>query len=240
MRVRLGTAGWGIPRHVAAAFAGEGCLLERYARVFDAVEINTTFKRVHRPRTFERWAGSVGAGFKFSVKFPKAITHEARLIGVAGPLEAFLAAAGALGSKLGPLLIQLPPSLAFEADVFAAFLDRVRARGDYQLACEPRHASWFQSGVDGWLADRGVARVAADPAPHPGAGTPGGWRGLSYYRLHGSPRVYYSLYRPDVLAALGERLARDRAGALWCVFDNTALGGASVNALALRAALSDR
>jgi uncharacterized protein YecE (DUF72 family) len=238
MKVRIGTAGWGIPRDVATEFPGEGAVLERYARVFDAVEINTTFKRIHRPQTFERWAGSVAAGFEFAVKLPRAITHGARLTGVDEPLKTFLATLGALGPKLGPLLIQLPPSLVFDAGVFGAALDCVRARGDYEVACEPRHASWFEPKVDGWLAERQVARVAADPALHPGAGSPGGWRGLSYYRLHGSPRVYYSDYKPGALAALAERLARDRAGALWCVFDNTASGAAAGNALSLRAALT--
>ena len=235
-RIRVGTAGWGIPREAAAAFPGEGSVLERYGRVFDAVEINTTFKRVHRHETFERWASSVDADFQFVVKFPKAITHEARLVGVERPMRAFLEAAGALGRKLGPLLIQLPPSLVFDAAVFADFCARLRACGDYAVACEPRHASWFEPQIDDWLAERRIARVAADPALHPSAGAPGGWRGLSYYRLHGSPRVYYSAYQAQTLAALKERVAADGAKAVWCIFDNTASGAAAGNALALRSA----
>ncbi|MDQ2861072.1 MAG: DUF72 domain-containing protein [Pseudomonadota bacterium] len=236
-RIRVGTAGWGIPRETATAFPGEGSVLERYGRVFDAVEINTTFRRVHRHETFERWASSVGVDFRFAVKFPKAITHEARLVGVEEPMRAFLEAVGVLGRKLGPLLVQLPPSLAFDARVFGIFCARLRACGDYVLACEPRHASWFEPRVDRWLAERRIARVAADPALHPGAGAPGGWRGLSYYRLHGSPRVYYSAYQARALADLEERMARDDAKANWCIFDNTALGAAAGNALALRAAI---
>lgn len=236
-RIRVGTAGWGIPRHVAGAFPSEGSLLERYGRVFDAVEINSTFKRLHRQDTFERWAGSVDADFRFSVKFPNAITHEARLIGVERPVEIFLEAVSALAPKLGPLLLQLPPSLAFDAHAFGGFCAHLRACGDYSIACEPRHASWFEPWIDRWLDDRQIARVAADPDPHPGAGTPGGWRGLSYYRLHGSPRVYYSPYQTDALTALNTRLRRDEAIAVWCVFDNTASGAAATNALALKADL---
>lgn len=236
-RIRVGTAGWGIPRDAAALFPAGGSVLERYARVFDAVEINSTFTHTHRQDTFERWAGSVGVDFRFSVKFPKAITHEARLIGVERPVEMFLEAASALGPKLGPLLIQLPPSLAFDAHAFDGFCARLRACGDYAIACEPRHASWFEARVGSWLAHRRVARVAADPALHPGAGAPGGWRGLSYYRLHGSPRVYYSPYPIDALTALSTRLERDEATAVWCVFDNTASGAAASDALTLKAAL---
>ena len=234
---RIGTAGWGIPSAVAAAFPGGESLLERYGRVFDAVEVNSTFRRVHRRETFERWAGSVGADFRFSVKVPKAITHEARLHGVERPLETLLAATAGLGANLGPLLVQLPPSLVFDAAVFDIFRGRLRDLGDPALACEPRHASWFEPWVDDWLADRRIARVAADPALHPRAVAPGGWRGLSYYRLHGSPKVYYTPYNADALAALKERLARDEAGSVWCMFDNTASGAATSNALALKAAL---
>lgn len=101
-RIRVGTAGWGIPREAAAAFPGEGSVLERYGRVFDAVEINTTFKRVHRHETFERWACSVDADFQFAVKFPKAITHEARLVGVERPMRAFLEAPAPWAASSGP------------------------------------------------------------------------------------------------------------------------------------------
>jgi uncharacterized protein YecE (DUF72 family) len=78
--------------------------------------------------------------------------------------------------------------------------------------------------------------VAADPARVPAAGEPGGWDGLVYHRLHGSPRIYYSDYDAPYLDALAERLRADagRAQAVWCVFDNTALGHATANALAVR------
>ena len=82
-----------------------------------------------------------------------------------------------------------------------------------------------------------VGRVAADPVLHLSAGAPGGWRGLTYYRLHGAPRVYYSSYQADALAGLKERLALDDADAIWCVFDNTASGAAAGDALALKAIL---
>ena len=86
---------------------------------------------------------------------------------------------------------------------------------------------------DALLAAHRVARVAADPAKVPAAAEPGGWPGLVYYRLHGSPRIYYSDYDAAYLDALGDRLAAHRASgaATWCIFDNTALGAAAINAL---------
>jgi uncharacterized protein YecE (DUF72 family) len=77
-----------------------------------------------------------------------------------------------------------------------------------------------------------VARVAADPAVVPAVASPGGWDGLAYYRVHGSPTMYYSPYPPDVLATLAARLvAHAESGPVWCVLDNTALGAATANAL---------
>ena len=80
-----------------------------------------------------------------------------------------------------------------------------------------------------------VARVAADPPRAEGGGEPGGWRGLAYFRLHGSPRVYYSSYEDDFLDSLADKLRdlRRRRIPSWCIFDNTTLGAATGNALSL-------
>ena len=74
---RIGCAGWSIHKDAAAAFPVEGSHLERYARVFPAVEINSSFYRPHKPETYARWADSVPDGFRFAVKVPRAITHGA-------------------------------------------------------------------------------------------------------------------------------------------------------------------
>src|SRR5689334_17239458 len=111
---RVGTAGWAIPRPVAERFPAEGSGLARYAARFDAVEINSTFYRSHRPATYARWVASTPPQFRFAVKLPRTITHEARLADSAARIAAFRAEAAQLGEKLGPLLVQLPPSLAYD------------------------------------------------------------------------------------------------------------------------------
>jgi uncharacterized protein YecE (DUF72 family) len=73
--VRIGTAAWSIPKKHAAPFPTAGSHLERYAAVFNAAEINSSFYRPHRAATYERWAASVPDDFRFAVKVPKAITH---------------------------------------------------------------------------------------------------------------------------------------------------------------------
>lgn len=235
--LRIGTAGWSVPARYKAELPHEGTQLARYAQALTAVEINSTFYRSHRRETYERWAEETPAGFRFSVKMPRAITHFARLKNCNAMLDRFAAEVSALGEKLGVLLVQLPPKLAFDAEAADAFFLDLRACIDVPVALEPRHASWFAPDMDAWLVEREISRVVADPAPVEAAGDPGGWGGLVYYRLHGSPRRYYSRYDDAALSALKTRLdeARARGAEAWCIFDNTASGAAFGNALALSA-----
>jgi uncharacterized protein YecE (DUF72 family) len=234
--IRIGTAGWSIPKEHGAAFPIEGSHLERYAAAFNAVEINSSFYRPHRPATYERWAASVPESFRFAVKVPKAITHERRLKETGDLLDRFLSEVSGLGPKLGPLLVQLPPSLTFEAGTSDVFLRELRSRVAGGIVCEPRHRSWFTPEVDALLNRQRIARVAADPAPVPGAGEPGGWPGLAYFRLHGSPRIYYSPYSEEALVAMAQQLAEGAAAGTrsWCIFDNTAAFAATHDALVTR------
>jgi hypothetical protein len=165
--IRIGTAGWSIPKEHAAPFPTLGSHLERYAAVFNAVEINSSFYRPHRPATYERWAASVPQSFRFSVKIPKTVTHERRLKGASDLLERFLSEVNNLGPKLGPLLVQLPPSLAFETGTSDAFLRGLRSRAAGSIVCEPRHRSWFTPEVDGlpaWPLIQHPYRELASPA----------------------------------------------------------------------------
>src|ERR1700761_6774753 len=155
---RIGTAGWSVPRAVRDRFPAEGSILQKYAAVFDAVEINSSFYRPHKLETYARWAAATPDGFRFSVKLPKSITHERRLVDVDEPLDRFLSETSALGGKRGPILIQLPPSLRFEVGVAEAFLDLFRQRCDGEAALEPRHASWFTPDADALLVRCRIAR----------------------------------------------------------------------------------
>ena len=236
--VRVATAGWTIPRAIAESFPADGGGLERYAARFDAVEINTTFYRSHRASTYVRWSVATPADFRFAVKLPRSITHYARLVGAKPLMAAFRAEAADLGDKLGPLLVQLPPSLAFDATVAGRFFADLRDLWPETVVCEPRHASWFEAEADALLRAHRIGRVAADPAPYPAAGAPGGWEGFAYWRLHGSPRMYYSAYDRAALAALASTLRTGAARETWCVFDNTASGAAAADALSLRKLLA--
>ena len=235
----VGTAGWSLPRAEQEQFPGAGSHLERYATRFRVVEINSSFHRSHRAATWMRWRDSVPEGFRFSVKMPTSITHTQKLRDADALVGAFLTEAGVLSEKLACVLVQLPPSLAFDAAMAAEFFTTLRARTSLCVACEPRHESWFDAEADRLLQSYNVARVAADPARVPSAAEPGGWRGLSYYRLHGSPKIYYSAYSAEFIGALGARLREQENAnrAVWVIFDNTTLGAATRNAIELSQAL---
>lgn len=240
--IHLGVAGWNIRREYAHMVPSKGSHLERYAMLFNAVEINSCFYRPHRQATYERWGASVPDRFRFAVKLPRVITHQARLVGVVPELERFLGEIAGLGSKLGPILVQLPPSFPFDAAAAASFFTTLRDRFQGSVVIEPRHESWFTAGVDELLVAHSVARVAADPARVPAASEPGGYDRLVYIRLHGSPRIYYSAYPPEQLAGIAQNVEDSSARGIstWCIFDNTALGAATADALALKSYLLDR
>lgn len=229
----IGTAGWNIPKCHVGQFPGDGSHLARYAGRFTAVEINSSFYRPHRPATYARWAASVPPEFRFAVKLPREISHGRKLVGSEECLERFLGEVETLGDRLGPILVQLPPSFRYGEAIVAGFLEALRARYHGNVVCEPRHPSWFADDVDALLSRFQVARVAADPAVIPRAARPGGWPGLVYRRLHGSPRVYYSAYAPEYIEATARAMREESAKQGWCIFDNTADGAAAKDALGL-------
>ena len=232
---RIGVAGWSIRPEHASHFPGQGTHLQRYASVFTAAEINSSFYKPHRRTTYEKWSASVPESFRFAVKMPKLLTHERRLENVGTDLPRFLEEAGGLGTKLGCLLIQLPPSLAYDPLVVETFLAALRRRHGGAVVLEPRHASWFTAAANDRIEAHRVARVIADPLCDPAGDQPGGWPGIAYYRLHGSPVMYYSSYDDEYLDRLALRLreAATAAQSVWCIFDNTARGAATMNALSM-------
>ncbi len=229
---RVGCAGWSIPPRYAHQAATLGSHLQRYSRVFNCCEINSSFRRNHKPATWQRWTAPVPGDFRFSVKVPRAITHEAKLKSAPELLTDFLQQVRYLDEKLGPLLIQTPPSLEFEIGAVSEFFSLLRQHYSGDVVCEPRHSSWFLDRADQCLQEFQVARAASDPACVPKAADTGGFQTLAYFRLHGSPRPSYSRYPEEFVKRLAKKLERvATTRRVWCVFDNTASGWAFENAL---------
>lgn len=233
--ILVGCAGWSLSSAVAAQFPGEGSHLERYARVLPAVEINSSFYRPHRAATYARWRDSVPDAFRFSVKLPREITHVRRLDDIRQEVDVFLDAASNLGDRFGCLLVQMPPSLPFEATRATALFAQLRERLAIAIACEARHQSWFGVEAAELLSRFDIARVDADPqvAVDP---APALYHGVVYVRLHGSPVIYHSDYPADYLQDNAARLIEQHGHGrqVWCIFDNTASGAAVPNALVTR------
>jgi hypothetical protein len=141
--VRVGCATWSIPPARAVQFAGGGSHLQRYSQVLNCSEINSSFRRVHRAATWQRWASSVPPDFRFSVKMSRAITHDAKLECPSEVVMEFVQQIQFLNGRLGPLLLQTPPSLEFESKYVSNFFSLLRKRYRGDVVCEPRHSSWF-------------------------------------------------------------------------------------------------
>lgn len=234
MLIKIGTAGWSLTAEMKTELSETGTHLQRYATRFDCVEINSSFYRPHRRKTYERWADSVPITFRFSVKVPKVVTHERRLNDCETEMAQFFEESSGLGACLGVYLVQLPPSLAFDRKSCSAFFANARSRSETAFVVEPRHATWFTEEANACLQDLDIGRVAAHPAILPIALEPRGSQRVVYFRLHGSPRTYYSSYSDDDLRAWHAKIKTSSSGNCWCIFDNTAAGAAYPNAMTLQ------
>jgi uncharacterized protein YecE (DUF72 family) len=239
----VGTAGWSLGSRYLETLPAGGTHLERYGRAFSVVEIDTSFYRHHQAQTYARWAHSVGKDFRFAVKTPRSLTHEGGLVcGKNADLSDFLREIEGLGPKLRVLLVQLPPRLEFDGADVRRFFRRLRRgiRDTTAIVCEPRHASWGTGKADTLLKALGVARAAVDPPRWGDDARPAGDTCLAYFRMHGSPRIYYSDYGAARLDQLGAALKESlrKSDQVWCIFDNTAHGHAIGNALTLKESIA--
>jgi uncharacterized protein YecE (DUF72 family) len=132
-----------------------------YSRIFDAVELDTTFYATPSRETVQKWYASTPENFRFTAKTPRSITHDRRLVDARGDWEEFLEAIGRLGDKLGAVLLQLPPDFTTaEEDAFQKFLPLVPR--DLPLAVEVRHRSWHRDSTFELLKAHGIAWAITD------------------------------------------------------------------------------
>lgn len=230
--LHLGLAGWALPPDLRVRDAGTPALA-RYGELFNAVEINSTHYKFHQPKTFAKWCTLVPAHFRFAVKMHRSISHVDRLGSVDGAMH-FLNTLEPFGEKLGVVLLQLPPSLAFTPHV-EDFLRELRSEYSAPLAIEPRHPTWAQGEVEQLLKHLNIARVAADPPLITERVLAAGDRAVSYYRLHGNPQMYRSVYSDERLQQLADTIISQgqEGGRTFVFFDNTMSGAAHANAFHL-------
>jgi len=233
--VRIGTSGWHY-QHWVGPFYPPGtpseAFLDRYSESFDTVEINNTFYQLPDPDTVATWRRTVPAGFLFSCKASRYITHLKKLTEPAKSTRRFFETIERLGNALGPILFQLPPRWHRDLTRLAAFLDTLPRRHRYVF--EFRDATWFGDEVNHLLASHGAALCIYEL---------GGFRspivataGFVYLRLHGPGRPYQGRYDGRTLRGWARRCAswRREGRDVYCYFDNDQRGYAAIDAQRLR------
>jgi uncharacterized protein YecE (DUF72 family) len=221
MAVFIGTSGWQY-RDWRERFYPKGVAqrswLEFYSERFQTVESNSAFYRLPEVERFEAWAAATPPDFVMAVKMSRYLTHIRRLREPAEPVARFLEHARGLGSKLGPVLLQLPPNL--KADI-ASLTETLRRLGSsVKVAVEFRHDSWFTDEVRALLEEHDAALCLADRR---GAVTPL-WRtaGWTYVRFHEGRASPQPCYGDRALRTWVERVAGEwgpRAD-VWAYFNN--------------------
>lgn len=234
-RASIGTCGWsyegwrdafyrGVPRRRWLTFAAER---------FTGLEIDATFYRRQRRRTFERWRDEVPDDFRFAVKGHRYVTHVLRLREPEAAIEGERERADGLGAKLGAVLWQLPPNLERDPGRLERFAAALERRWPARHAIEFRHRSWFEPGIARLLRAHGLAVCISDGEALPMWDTV--TAGFVYIRLHGHTRRYASAYRADALRRWAGRIRGwlDEGRDVHAYFDNDAEGAAPGDALRL-------
>ena len=240
MSVIAGTSGWQY-RDWRGSFYPPGVpqrrWLEHYAEQFATVENNGTFYRLPARETFEAWRARVTSDFIMTVKASRYLTHVRRLRDPAEPVQRLMAAAGGLGDRLGPVLLQLPPDLraapALLNECLRQFPPGVR------LAVEPRHESWWTDQTQEVLNGRNAALCWSDRG---GAALNPLWRTADwgYLRLHEGDGDPWPRYRPATLSAWAERITAAWAASadVYVYFNNDQHCAAPHDAAAFAAAVA--
>lgn len=241
----IGTSGWSYKHWGNGVFyppkLAQREWLAFYSKHFNTVEVNSTFYHLLKKSVFEKWKDTVPGDFLFVVKASRFITHLKRLKEPESSTAKFLENISGLGEKLGPVLVQLPPSMPFDAVRLRNFLDvitNVKIIPNLRLALEVRNSSWLNEHAFWILRQKNVALCFAD------------WPGLKvdspvtadfvYLRRHGPDEAYSSDYSIEMLQHDARKIsAWNNHGLDVYVYFNNDIGGYAVkNALQLQGLLA--
>lgn len=208
-----------------------------YSESFNAVEVNYSFYHLPKPETCAKWARTVPQGFLFAVKASRLITHIRRLEGVEEAWEKFITNIRSIGDRLGPVLLQFPPSLQADPDRLASFLTllkRDRRSPRIYPVFEFRHRSWFNEATYATLRDAGTTLCIAHSARYPCVEEV--TADMVYYRFHGPKEFFASKYSKRQLESWAERMRHhlEAGRTVHAYFNNDVHGYAVENARTLK------
>jgi uncharacterized protein YecE (DUF72 family) len=236
---RVGTSGWSYQDWAQGVFYPKGVRsgkwLEYYATQFDCVELNASFYRMPQEQTIKDWQKRVPEHFKFCPKMSRFITQLKKLHDVELPLSTFFERFDNIKSNLGPVLIQLPPSLGFHRERAEHFFQLLKPHCDYRFALEVRHKTWLGEEALGLLRQYDIALVISQSDgrfPYSEAAT----ADFMYLRFHGPGALYASDYVQEMLADYAHKIKTwlKESRAAWAFFNNDFFAYAVKNARQLR------
>ncbi|MBN1417122.1 MAG: DUF72 domain-containing protein [Bacteroidales bacterium] len=234
-----GTSGWSY-QHWSGIFYPKdikpAAYLEYYITQFDCVELNSSFYHLPLNKTVEGWIRRTPDTFRFCPKLSRYITHQLRLVNVEEPLARFFEVFASMRTRLGPVLIQLPPGLAFDKTRMNNFMSLLKEKyGGYRIAIEVRHKSYITDDFFELLAQFGTAFAIADSGkrfPYFETVT----TDFVYMRLHGREKLYASDYSEETLHEYAGKIKQwmKEGKEVWAFFNNDFGGFAVKNALRLQ------
>jgi len=233
--IHIGTSGWSYrhwtdvfyPQHVKPAG-----YLEYYVTRFGCVELNSSFYHLPKKNTISGWIKRTPVNFRFCPKISGYITHHIRLVNSDESLKKFFNLFSDMKSKLGPVLIQLPPGLVFKKNVITDFFEILEEHyGDYSFAIEARNKSWINDECFNLLKKYNVAHVIADSGerfPYSETIT----ADFIYLRFHGHEQLYASDYSESEIERYADKILKWKSGGrhIWVFFNNDFNGFAVKNA----------
>lgn len=233
--ISIGTSGW-YYEHWRGPFypqgLGKGKFLSYYTSHFETVEINNTFYQLPKRETLFHWRDTTPAGFIFSVKASRFITHMKKLKGPDKALPPFFKTMEMLQGKMGPIIFQLPPAWRFNGDRFEVFLKALPR--EFRYAFEFRDPTWFNPQAYEAMAKHGVAfciyELGGRVSPQEVT------TDFVYLRLHGPQGPYQGHYSTEVLTGWAKSFSAwtQQGKKIFCYFDNNQEGYAAQDALKLK------
>jgi uncharacterized protein YecE (DUF72 family) len=238
-KIHIGTSGWSYKNWKGDFYPEELKAkewLHFYARHFDTTEINTSFYHLPKQQTVENWAEEVPARFRFCPKISRYLTHIKRLLEPEEPLQRFFDIFDPIKKHLGPVLVQLPPSLKFEQERIQHFFEIITTTySDYDFALEVRHKSWMEQEALDMIKRYDIGLVISQS----GVGFPYSEMITGkniYVRFHGPGKLYASSYDDDMLKDFAKKFKKwsKEGHAIWAFFNNDWYAYATQNAVRLR------